>query len=192
MKLWLLRHAKVMVESGLCYGASDLVCDPVATEAAAQAFAPQPSAQSVIWTSSSQRAIQLAEAIRAQRPDLQGPCMDERLCEMNFGVWEMTPWSEIPRHEYDVWVQDFADYRFGGRESTQEVIHRVSEALDDARKSGHQEMVWVTHAGVIKAVQYLLSPASKKMKLMADAWPADSVELGGWVGIKIPRPDHEQ
>ena len=39
MKLWLVRHAKPLVDEGVCYGASDLDADPEATLAAAQELA---------------------------------------------------------------------------------------------------------------------------------------------------------
>jgi alpha-ribazole phosphatase len=51
-------------------------------------------------------------------------------------------------------MADFAHHRFGGAESTQQVIDRVAGALHDLRASQAREAVWVTHAGVIRAVQF--------------------------------------
>ena len=87
MKLWLVRHARVLVKAGICYGSSDVVCDDSAVEEAANAFANCPAYGSMLWTSPSVRATQLAMSIKSKRQDLIGPKVDDRLREMNFGKW---------------------------------------------------------------------------------------------------------
>ena len=184
MKLWLVRHAQVLIDKGICYGVSDISCDPIATSNAADNFAKFPSKRATLWTSPLQRAYKLAEAIKLKRPDIQGPIVDQRLLEMDFGCWEMSPWNEIPKQNYDSWVADFANYRFGEKESTLEVIDRVSRALKDVISS-RNETVWVTHAGVIKAIQYVISKKSPHKSLTAQDWPSESIALGSWICIKV-------
>lgn len=185
MKLWLLRHARVLVQSGLCYGVSEVDADPAATDTTAQNFASIPARSSLLWTSPSARALLLASAIRSRRPDIAAPLMDARLQEMDFGNWELQAWEHIPRTAIDAWVTDFADHRFGGKESAQEVIDRVAAALSDASKLQVPEMVWVTHAGVIRAVQFLLASGMRRRILSASEWPASAIGMGEWLCVEV-------
>ena len=184
MKLWLVRHAQVNVPAGLCYGATDVAADAAATEAAAIAFATQPSQGSLLWASPLARARLLAQALREQRPDLPETIFDARLQEMNFGQWEMQAWDDIPRSAVDAWVADFPHHRFGGEESTQVVIHRVADALHDLRQLGKKEAVWITHAGVIRAVRFLLQ-GSQRIIQSAEQWPQAAPAMGEWVAYDV-------
>lgn len=150
MKLWLLRHAPVLLPSGLCYGASDVPADAQRTRDAARAFAQQPAPGTPVWVSGLLRAQQLAGALQAERPDLGAARIDVRLNEMDFGDWELKPWEHIPRDAFDAWMADFAHHRFGGAESSQQLLYRVAAAMADLRPAGSREVVWVTHAGVIR------------------------------------------
>ena len=184
MKLWLLRHARVAVPGGLCYGASDLSADAAATDTAAMAFANEPAKSSLLWVSPLKRTRALADALLARRSDLSGPLFDSRLQEMDFGEWEMQAWDQIPRAAFDAWLADFAHHRFGGKESTQEVIDRVAGALQEVRAQGRSEAVWITHAGVIRAVSFLLQNDSKIIR-SAEQWPLNAPEAGGWIACEI-------
>lgn len=185
MKLWLLRHARVQLPHGLCYGASDVAADPVATEQAAQRFAPCPAPGCRVWVSPLARAQALALAVHRLRPQLLLPQVDARLREMDFGVWEMHAWESIPKEAIDAWTTDFAQHRFGGQESTQEVIVRVAEALDHALALGESEMTWVTHAGVIRALQFLQSSGGRRAISMASEWPVHAPQMGGWMTLEF-------
>lgn len=93
MKLWLLRHARVELETGLCYGASDVPANAVLTQQAAQAAAALLPPGLPVWVSGLDRAQQLAQALGRLRPDLGEAVIDTRLNEMHFGHWELQPWS---------------------------------------------------------------------------------------------------
>ncbi len=103
---------------------------------------------------------------------------------MNFGEWEMTPWNEIPKAAYDAWVADFAHARFGGVESTQCVIARVAEALDDCVATQNEEMIWVTHAGVIRAAHYVASFGHRTIRDVSE-WPAHAPMPGHHVLLNL-------
>lgn len=180
MKLWLLRHAPVMLEAGVCYGATDVSADVALTHLAADAAAALLPQSVAIRVSGLGRAQQLATALRALRPDLPLATIDSRLNEMNFGSWERQPWSAIPREAFDAWMSDFAYHRFGGHESTQEVLERVADALDEQLSMGLPHAVWVTHAGVIRAVRYLAEHGRSTIREAAQ-WPREAPEPGGMV-----------
>ena len=184
MRLWLLRHAQVQLPAGLCYGASDPTADPQATRAAAQHWAAQLPAHATWWVSGLIRAQQLARAIRDVRPTLPIPRVDARLNEMHFGCWELQPWDRIPREAFDGWMRDFAHHRFGGEESTQMLLERVSGALLDVRASASPDAVWVTHAGVIRAVQYLVGGGAMPIPGVAH-WPREAPAPGGGLGLVV-------
>lgn len=180
MKLWLLRHARVMLEEGLCYGASDVPADPALTRQAAETAAALLPPGLPLRVSGLERAQQLARELHAMRPDLQPPMVDLRLNEMDFGRWELQRWDAIPRVALDDWMDDFAHHRFGGAESTQQVLDRVAMAIGDFRSQAESEAVWVTHAGVIRAAHFL-SVHGHITIADASQWPSDVPALGGLV-----------
>ena len=187
MKLWLLRHAQVVVDAGTCYGSSDVECDALATNTAAKNFAPHPSMGSTLWTSPSGRARKLAQALSLMRPDLQGPRTDNRLQEMDFGQWEMQTWESIPRSAIDIWAEEFPHHRFGGKECVQDVLNRVADALASACLLEIPEMVWVTHAGVIRAVQFLSTDEKRTKISYAVEWPISAPSMGAWTYLEIQK-----
>lgn len=186
MKLWLLRHAPVRLPAAVCYGASDVPADEAATAAAARDAAARLPAGLPVWTSALSRAQQLGRALQALRPDLGPPCCDPRLNEMDFGEWELQPWSAVPREALDAWVADFAHHRVGGAESTEAVIERVDGALQEClqRLGPGGQGVWITHAGVIRAVQYLAAGGPRPIP-GAMHWPREAPAPGGYVTIDV-------
>lgn len=185
MKLWLWRHAQVELPSGLCYGASDVPAHAGLIEQAARAAAAVLPSGLPVWVSGLGRAQQLARALQSLRPDLGAPITDQRLNEMDFGCWELQPWDAIPRAAFDDWLADFAHHRFGGAQSTQQLIDRVADALDGLRAHAVAEAVWVTHAGVIRAVQFLAAHGRGPIRC-ASQWPQDAPATGEYRCLQIP------
>lgn len=184
MKLWLLRHARVTLEAGLCYGASDVPADPALTRVAAESAAARLPRGLPVCVSGLGRAQQLARELHDLRSDLGSAVTDPRLNEMNFGHWELQPWDAMPRAAFDAWMADFAHHRFGGAESTQQIIERVADALDDLRTQSVGEAVWVTHAGVIRAVQYIATHGRGPIRY-ASQWPREAPAPGGWMVLDL-------
>ncbi|MDF2466636.1 MAG: phosphoglycerate kinase [Ramlibacter sp.] len=188
MKLWLLRHAPVQLAPGLCYGASDVPADDALSQRAALVAAATLPPGVPVWVSGLCRAQQLAAHLQSVRPDLAPVRVDARLNEMNFGRWELQPWLAVPRAEFDVWLADFANHRFGGVESTQDVIDRVATALADLQASlgASGQAVWITHAGVIRAAQYIASCGANPIP-DAGQWPRWSAAPGESMNLVIGR-----
>lgn len=178
MKLWLFRHARVTLDAGLCYGASDVPADVGLTLQAAKCAAAVLPQGLPIRVSSMLRAQQLASELYRLRPDLQPPVVDQRLNEMDFGFWELQRWDAIPRSAFDDWLADFAHHRFGGSESTQGVIDRVANVIDELRHQSVAEAVWVTHAGVIRATNFLATHGHIRIADVGQ-WPIDAPNQGG-------------
>lgn len=188
MRLWLVRHARVQLAAGLCYGASDVPADPDHTAAVAATLAAVLPVGAPLWVSGLGRGQQLAAAVCAQRADLAVPTVDKRLNEMDFGQWELQAWDAIPRSAFDSWMADFAHHRFGGAESTQQVIARVAAALADtnavARENGAADALWICHAGVIRAVLYFVAHGAQPIE-GAHQWPEHAPEPGGYIQITL-------
>ena len=184
MKLWLLRHAPVVLDAGLCYGASDVPADATLSQQAAERAAAFLPKGLPVWTSALGRTRQLGADLQRLRIDLGGFDQDVRLNEMDFGSWELKPWSAIPRAAFDAWMADFAHHRFGGVESTQGLVDRVAAALRGQREQRVEEGVWITHAGVIRAVLYLACPDQQPLT-SAEQWPCEAPEPGGYIQITL-------
>ena len=174
MKLWLVRHAEPLIEVGTCYGVMDIAANVPATQRAAQQLAKTLPQGLQGMCSPLQRCRQLAAEFSLVRPDLSFTT-DSRLAEMDFGCWEGVPWSAIDKSAIDAWTADFANHRFGGKQSASEFMQQVASAWDAAYQSGH-DTVWITHAGVIRACQLL----HKGIRTIdrADQWPKNATAFG--------------
>ena len=143
MTLYLVRHPQPDVAPGLCYGASDV---PVADAELARVYATL-AAQGLpgglpVVSSPLLRCALLAERLAPGRVTL-----DARLAEMDFGEWELRPWSAIPRSDVDAWTADLLHYRPGGAENVFDVARRVRAFVDDRQTPS---ALIVCHAGTIR------------------------------------------
>jgi alpha-ribazole phosphatase len=184
LKLWLVRHAEVQLAPGICYGATDVLANHDATVFAAQNLVHVLPAHAPLVVSTRQRAQQLARQWSALNGNVQPWRTDSRLDEINFGQWEMTRWDEIPKAAYDTWIADFAHARFGGVESTQDVIARVAKALDECASTKNEEMVWITHAGVIRAARYVATFGYRAIQDISE-WPVEAPIPGQLIVLNL-------
>jgi alpha-ribazole phosphatase len=146
MKLILVRHPQPAVAPGLCYGASDV---PVPNDELARVLAHMRAAglpgDLPVYASPLRRCAVLAESLHPRR--LQ---FDARLAEMDFGRWELQPWSAIAREEVDAWAADLLHYRPGGAENVLDVARRLATFMDELGRSGETRALLVCHAGAIR------------------------------------------
>lgn len=187
VELWVVRHAAPLVAPGICYGALDVSADPAATQAAAQRLARAVPATARVVHSPRQRCTDLAHALRALLPDLPIQS-DDRLVELDFGTWEGQAWDTIGRNAIDAWTTDFAHHAPGGGESLTSMLIRVQAALEDAQPAAGgaaHPVVWITHAGVARCVQWLLSANAATLP-RADQWPVAAPAWGDWSVHEVP------
>jgi len=143
VELILIRHPQPEVAAGVCYGSSDIPALATAladghVSLAAQ-LAPALAAGARLYSSPLQRCTALASV-------LGDFATDARLAEMDFGAWELRPWSDIPHEEVNAWASNLLDYRPGGGETVREVAARVQSFLDQLR----HDAIIVCHAGTIR------------------------------------------
>jgi alpha-ribazole phosphatase len=175
VQLYLIRHPAPQVAVGVCYGRTDL---PLAEDVAAAAarIRPQLPPHSPLFTSPLQRCRQLAAALHAT------PQSDDRLQEMHFGDWEMTPWNLIQREALDGWAADPLGYRPPQGESVAELQARVYAFVAEARGAGLERAVLVTHAGVMKIIVGLAQG------MLPQQWMALMFEYGRVIRVDIECP----
>lgn len=191
MRLFLVRHPKPEVQQGVCYGASDVACTAQALESAAQNLLNVLPKGLKITCSPLSRCEHLAQILCRLDADLAYRT-DQKLAEMHFGQWEMVAWERIAQAEFAAWADAFASYRCGGSgESTALVLQRVAQLLHQHGMQG-EDHIWITHAGVIRAVQWLgkqpyslitslieqPDPVPILSHLRAADWPTGEVAFG--------------
>ena len=174
MRLWLARHAPVVCPDGICYGRLDLVADDALTQEAALRLHRALPHDVAVRRSPARRCGQLADALASLRPGL-AVSVDPDLQEMDFGEWEGRRWDAIGEAALSAWTGDFARHRPGGGESVQQLLQRVQRALQ--RDQDCDDVLWITHAGVIRAARLLTSGAGQVER--ADQWPREEVPFGG-------------
>jgi alpha-ribazole phosphatase len=176
MRLWLARHARPLVEEGMCYGALDMAADENETAAAAARLAEILPQGIGVVSSPLRRCTQLAQALALMRPDLV-PRMDARLAEMDFGSWEGRAWNGLDRGEIEAWTNDFAGYRAGGTgECVSTFAARVDGILQETRSAG-RDQAWIAHGGVYKVLVRRLDGLGLAR---ASDWPVETLECGDW------------
>lgn len=193
MNLWLARHAQPLIGPGICYGVTDVAADAALTTAAAQSLAATLPANTLCRMSPLRRCQQLGAALALIRPDLSihpSTCTDARLAEMDFGQFEGQPWTSIPHAAVDAWMADFGSHRFGGQESANAVLQRVKAALDNTLALTASNVLWITHAGVIRAASLLKRGVYQMAR--ADQWPLAVVAFGQCECIDFQAHDHPQ
>ena len=172
MQLYLIRHPTPQVATGICYGRTDLaLAEDVA--AAAARIAPQLPPQAPVFTSPLQRCRHLANALHPT------PRSDPRLQEMNFGAWEMRPWSQIQREALDGWAANPLGYAPPQGETVAQLQARVQDFVRELKDEGVERAVLVTHAGILKVI------VGHSRQLPAKEWMALKFEYESVVCVTI-------
>lgn len=147
MKLTLIRHTRVALPAGICYGSTDVdVAASFEEEAAEVKKGLEGASFDTVYTSPLQRCTKLAtfcgfaDAIR-----------DNRLRELDFGSWEGLPWQEIEDPLLTAWYDNWMDLQAGGAESFLEQCTRVAYFLDELREKEYRHGCIFAHSGTIRA-----------------------------------------
>jgi alpha-ribazole phosphatase len=159
MDVVLIRHPAVSVDTGVCYGHSDVpLADDATVSAAALAMrlatlqVPPPR---VLLSSPLTRCATVAAAMASDFGCTLS--VDESLKEMNFGAWEQQRWDAIDRDLLDGWAADFHHARAHGGESVAQFVLRVQRWLDAFAQTRELSPAYVvTHAGVIRIIASLV------------------------------------
>ncbi len=144
MDLVLLRHLKPIQVEGICYGKTDVSAP---ANLAGLSFAEDFPVTSMLWTSPLSRCLNLAQALHLKF----GPSLvvDDRLAELDFGIWEMQTWDAIGPERLNAWITSgFSDLHQG--ESLLEFDRRIASWWTQLDQNMNH--IVLTHAGVIRSI----------------------------------------
>ncbi|MCC5788630.1 MAG: alpha-ribazole phosphatase [Opitutales bacterium] len=147
MELTVVRHTRVAVPKGVCYGRSEV---PLASTFAEEAKALRDRLDfpfDGVWCSPSERCQKLAAALEVHRPSLE-----PALREMDFGSWEGRRWDEIDAETLNAWMTDFVKVAPPGGESLDAFNRRVGTWLESLRPASGQKGLIIAHAGTIRCL----------------------------------------
>jgi alpha-ribazole phosphatase len=152
--IYLVRHTTPDVVYGTCYGFTDL--DVAHTfEAEVQRLKQILPNESVsLFSSPLQRCYKLAKAL------YEAPIqVDARLKEVNFGAWEMVPWTQIPQTGPTTWMQDYLYDALPEGESYAQLYARSVAAFRHILQTAAPDkpIVIVAHGGVIRSILAFVS-----------------------------------
>ena len=148
MKVTLIRHTKVDVPKGTCYGWSDV---PVANSFEEEAAVTKQNLMKkqpfdAVFSSPLTRARKLAAYCGYPHPTL-----DDRLKEINMGDWEMRLYDDIAKEDPHIlaWYEDYMHLEATGGESFPLLYDRVSAFLDWLKTQSYDHVAIFAHGGVL-------------------------------------------
>jgi alpha-ribazole phosphatase len=143
-QIYLVRHTKVDVPQGVCYGTTDVKLAPAFQDEFATVKGKlQGKKFKKIYSSPLSRCTKLAEFI-APKQFIE----DSRLSELHFGEWEMKLWDDVFQSTYGKeWMDNYQTLPCPGGESYPDLFKRVSDFI---RELKGDDLLIITHSGVIR------------------------------------------
>ena len=172
MKLICIRHTKVAVPAGTCYGQTDVaVASSYPEELKDLAERMKGVRAGQVFSSPLRRCSRLASDLFPGQPVRP----DERLKELNFGLWEGKSWDDIFRSDAGkFWMDHYLTTPCPKGESYPEFRLRVTSFLEMIRSMEPGYIVLVTHGGVIRQVKSIL-----ENQLMEEVFATFNPDYGG-------------
>jgi alpha-ribazole phosphatase len=147
MQVYLVRHTRVALPPGICYGVSDVaLAGSCEHEMNIVIQKLMHLSNPFVYSSPLSRCRLLAEKLSNK------VILDDRLKELNFGVWELQPWDSIKGPEAGKWMNNFVNISCPGGESYLDLSERVRNFLFDLSNTNTNAIVIVTHAGIIRSI----------------------------------------
>jgi alpha-ribazole phosphatase len=176
MEVYLIRHTKPKIDAGVCYGQSDISCVDSFMEEADLMIKNIPEKFEAVYSSPLIRCRCLAEKLAP--PD--SIHFDQRLMEVNFGLWEMKNWDDIDNSSLEIWMKDFVNEKPELGESLIELNQRVDEFISELEKLAYEKVAIITHAGVIRCIvaRFLEIPLQNIFKIQVDYGSVTKIRLG--------------
>ena len=148
MEVYLIRHTKVSVEQGVCYGQKDVdLAESYPEELETVKEKLKNINFDAVFTSPLSRAKKLATDICGDNP-----VTDDRLMELNFGDWEGKVWDEIKDPLLPKWMEDFVNKKCSNGESFIMLRDRVLEFWNEVKSMDCSNVAIFTHGGVIRTI----------------------------------------
>lgn len=199
MKIIWIRHTRVGVPKGTCYGWSDVPLaetfpqEAVVTKENLEKWSqengsPRPVFDAV-YSSPLTRARKLAAFCGYSSKDFPAPVgeergnaiLDDRLKEMNMGDWEMRLYDDIAKTDPHIlkWFRDYMHLACTGGESFPEMYARVSHFIDELRQKPFRRVAVFAHGGVLISAGIYggLCPKEKAFEHLTDYGGLEEIEI---------------
>lgn len=145
MEIYLIRHTQTARQKGLCYGQTDVPLAEDFFDKAREILKKMP-ANPLVFSSPLSRCERLAQLISDEI------IFDNRLQELNFGDWENVLFPEIDAEKLQYWTENFGTLAPPNGENFMQLYLRVESFWHDLLALENEQVVIVTHAGVIRAL----------------------------------------
>jgi alpha-ribazole phosphatase len=178
MKLVIIRHTRVSILPGICYGQSDVsLADSYPEELELVKSLIGMQTFDAVFCSPLIRCRCLAEDLFPR----EAIVFDHRLKELNFGQWELQPWEEIyTTSEGKHWMDHYQTVSCPGGESYPEFRQRVNSFLVELKTKPFRQIAVVAHGGVIRLIKSILENQS-----MDEIFTTFTPEYGGVYKFEI-------
>jgi alpha-ribazole phosphatase len=149
-----IRHTRVDITSGICYGITDVPLTDTFDDEATQILEQLKNQHfDIVFSSPLSRCTKLVSRIFPETMLV----VNYRLKELNFGDWEMQQWDAIFNYpEGKIWFEDYINTACPNGESLVNMITRAKMFLDDLEETKYEKIALVTHAGMIRALMCLV------------------------------------
>ncbi|MBP6385327.1 MAG: alpha-ribazole phosphatase family protein [Pseudarcicella sp.] len=146
----MIRHTVTVAEKGYCYGQTDLDLQlPYLDVFQKIKGYLQINEDTLIYSSPLRRCVEMAHFLSPNA------IFDDRIKELNFGLWENLKWDSIDHEISMKWMNDFVNEAPPEGESFQALADRVNGFIDEIVSNAsfsNRKVVIVAHAGVIRAL----------------------------------------
>ncbi len=157
MQLYIIRHTRVSVPQGSCYGHTDVaLADTFPQESKAILENLKGLHFDKVYSSPLTRCKKLVQIICPKRADI---AYDNRLKELNFGTWEGKNWKDIEQSpQAKFWFADYIHHATPHGESYVDLLKRTQSFLAQLKKEANSgNMLIVTHGGVVRAIHTIVN-----------------------------------
>lgn len=155
----LIRHTTPDIANGICYGQTDLdVKQSYNTEVESIRPSLNGFNPDVVFSSPLQRCHKLANSLFGSAE------LHDEIMEMNFGIWELKRWDEIPQKSIEEWTKDFMHKAIPQGESFENMQKRVMDFYYNVvEPHSAKQVAIVTHSGCMRILlmHWLGIPADK-------------------------------
>lgn len=175
MQVYLIRHTRVGVPRGTCYGQTDV---PVADTFKEEATITKKKLEGItfdrVYSSPLTRAYKLACFCGYSEAD-----RDDRLKEMYMGKWEMQRYDEIQDDALQMWYNDYMHLACTGGESYPMLYDRVKSFLEELKTKKYHRVAIFAHGGVLicAGVYAGIIPEDKAFEYLTDYGGIEVIEI---------------
>lgn len=154
MNLYLIRHTRVDVKPGICYGQTDVgVAASFQSEKEKVKKEIEGVSFDAVFSSPLFRCKTLAESL-IQKESI---VLDDRLKELSFGAWELKAWDEIySSTEGKVWMDNYQILSTLNGESYPEMVERISSFYSELILKEYKNVAVFSHSGFIRILKSII------------------------------------